>query len=121
MQVTLPQYTQAPSKGIYYNGSPGNTNYIFAAGATPNYFVPHEAVVTVRVTCNLATSGTLIVGMNDGTNTITGTLNGGTALTAGAWYTFTFEARSGYTYDFKLGTAGVATLFVSEVGGGASS
>jgi hypothetical protein len=120
MLVYLPIYTQAPSKGAQFKlAAPGTTNYIFSGTTTPSYFTPHEATVTVRVTVCLNTTGTLIVGMNDGTNTVTGVLNNGVALTAGNLYSFTFEARSAYTYDFKLGTDGqINLLLVSEVGGG---
>jgi hypothetical protein len=47
-----------------------------------------------------------------------GDLNAGTALTAGAFYTFTHEVRSGDTINYKFGTTTIVrALYVSEVKG----
>lgn len=122
MQVNLPLYYdgERDDHGCKFAlAAPGTTNYIFSEGTTPSAFRPHEKVVTVRVTVCLAVSGTFSVGMNDGSTTKAMLLNGGTALAAGALYTFSFEARRDHTYDFKLGTDGIVNLLaVSEVGGG---
>lgn len=120
MLVHLPIYTQSTHEGKKFNlAAPGTTNYIFSGSTTPSGFTPHEKIVTVRVTVSLATSGKLYVGVNDGTTTIAMPLNDDTALTANALYTFSFEMRNAYTYDFKLGTDGIVNLLqVSEVGGG---
>lgn len=116
MQVELPLY---PVGAKYALAAPGTTNYIFSGNNTTPNFTAKENTVTVRVTVNLNTSGIFYVVMSNGTTTTTHALNGGTALTAGALYTFSFEARSAYTYDFKLGTDGIVNLLlVSEVAGG---
>lgn len=58
------------------------------------------------------TSTTVQIGVSDGTTTETLDLNGGTALTSGAAYAFTFPARSGYSYSLVNKTGGTDTTIM---------
>lgn len=105
---------------VHNGAAPGtNTNIV-----TP--FSVSESASALRVTVCLSTSSVFNVVVTDGTNAHTQSLNGGTALTANALYTFTFGARrystqtgeTALTYSFQVATDSVIeTLFVEEVTG----
>jgi len=44
------------------------------------------------------------------TAAVTGTLNDGASLTAGAWYEFSFSVLQQATYNFQVGAAATLTL-----------
>jgi len=64
------------------------------------------------------TSTVVEVDIADGTTNKTGTLNGGTALTASAWYVFNITVPPGYTFNIqhKTGTQNVACI-IDETSG----
>lgn len=88
--------------------------------ATPlSLFGPagERRVTTFEVSISLVTTGSVVNLMTtQGATTITGALNGGTAVTAGVETTLTFRASSSCTYNLQLATATtVGRLIVSEV------
>lgn len=80
----------------------GSGGYWSSARITP------KKVCAYRVTVQVASGSTLKViadvSADETANEEVMLLNGGTALTAGAVYTFTFGARPGLYYDFRLGS-----------------
>ena len=105
---------------VYAGSAPGANVDIITA------FTPGPKCSALRVTVSLATSSVFDVRVTDGSTAYTIHLNGGTALTASCYYTFTFGVRAtststgstALTYSFRVATDGVIqTLFVEEVVG----
>jgi hypothetical protein len=81
-----------------------------------------RATSVIRIGVVVGSSVTLSIKETNGTQTFTSALNGGTALTAGALYTFVWEARNSdgagnaVTFNFVMGgTSTVPILRVTEV------
>ena len=83
-----------------------------APGTTASFFTPisiSPGAVRARVTVMLNASGTLSLQATDSppTATFNWPLNGGSALTAGAVYTFEFGVDPALSYGLQLGTDGI--------------
>ena len=108
--------------------APGaNTSFlstVVTADATTG-IVPSGNAAAWRVTISLATGSVLDVYVTDGSTAYTQHLNGGTALTAGVLYTFTFGVSrttqggaTTLTYQLRVATDSVIqTLLIDEVAG----
>lgn len=106
-------HTLYTKTAVYALAAPGTSTDLI----TP--FTPKEGASVLRITVALGTSGVLYLRTTDGTTVYNLSLNGGTALTADALYTFTVGCRNSLTYTLRLGTDGVVKyLMVEEVGGG---
>lgn len=70
----------------------------------------------IRVQVCLAIAAVFRIHITDGSNTVSGSFNGGVALVAGATYSFIHEVRDGDDFNFQLSVGGntVNWLYVSE-------
>lgn len=87
---------------------------ILSSALTPGALASkYEVEVTVT------TGTTLYYTKSDGSTTVLGALNGGTALTAGVAYNLTFTCSPSYTYNFQT-TSGttLSTFIVNELSAG---
>lgn len=125
------------TRAVIFNGtSPGNATNIITkdtVGASiSGGIVAIVPAAAWRVTVCLATGSVFNAVATDGKTSITMSLNGGTALTAGAMYTFVFGASkmaptqsaslnpAALTWNFQVATTGTINLLqVDEVTGAA--
>lgn len=104
--------------GVIVRASEYAESVASATGILGSQFMVSDGAPVLRVTVALSSAVVFQMTMNDGATTVTVDLNGGTALTADALYTFTFGARPGYNYNFQtVGATTVRLLFVEEVSG----
>lgn len=93
--------------------APGAATNILTTSLTPKFGG------AFRVTVCLATGSVFNVTITKASNTFTCGLNGGTALTAGMLYTFSFGVSTLQSYNFQVATNGIIqVLQVDEVDSG---
>src|SRR5437762_2769823 len=90
--------------GLVFNLPFGNKANILS-------LTPSKKASAYRITCRLGVAAKFGLTISDGTNTLSlGYLEDAATLTAGAYYTWTIGARSGYTYAFQADSAVLATI-----------
>ena len=97
---------------------------ILTSTLTPARGAAQSSTVTVGVTCATETVFNVVFYVEDSNGASTGVgqvyaLNGGTALTAGAYYAFSVPVSSSWNVNFQNTTTSRITMVVDEVAEGA--
>jgi len=104
--LSVVKQANATLLGSVVNGSiTANTN-IFSSALSLSQ--PSKVKIIVLASA----SGTLSLEVTSGTTTVTGSVNSGNALTAGAWYEFEIDLPSGVSLNLQYSVSATMTIFV---------
>ena len=97
---------------------------ILTSSLTPARGSKKSSTLTVGVSCATSTVFNVVFYVEDSDGAATGvgqvySLNGGTALTAGAYYAFSIPVSDSYNINFQNTTTSRITMIVDEVEAGA--
>ena len=104
--LSVVKQANATLLGSVVNGSiTANTN-IFSSALS----ISQPSKVKIIVVASA--SGTLSLEVTSGTTTVSGSVNSGNALTAGAWYEFEIDLPSGVSLNLQYSVSATMTIFV---------